>query len=73
MFEVNVFNPEQFGTFVAWLVIRRGPLSALVHPNTGDDERDHTQVSSVLGLKWSRKGLMENSWLCGWGRKYLWT
>ena len=36
MFEVNVFTPAQFGAFVAWLVINRGPLSALVHPNTGD-------------------------------------
>ncbi|KAK3174233.1 hypothetical protein OEA41_001477 [Lepraria neglecta] len=38
MFEVNVFRPAQFGAFIAWLVINRGPLSALVHPNTGDDE-----------------------------------
>jgi len=38
MFEVNVFTPAQFGAFVAWLVINRGPLSVLVHPNTGDDE-----------------------------------
>ncbi|KAK5743791.1 hypothetical protein LTR17_002413 [Elasticomyces elasticus] len=43
MFEVNVFNPEQFGAFIPWLVINRGPLSALIHPNTGDDVRDHTQ------------------------------
>jgi hypothetical protein len=41
MFEVNVFSPEQFGAFVAWLVVWRGILSALVHPNTGDDVRDH--------------------------------
>ncbi|WKT49343.1 Dopa 4,5-dioxygenase [Fusarium oxysporum f. sp. vasinfectum] len=32
MFEVNVFSPAQFGAFVAWLAIWRGPLSALVHP-----------------------------------------
>lgn len=38
MFEVNVFTPAQFGAFVAWLVINRGPLSALVHPNTDDPE-----------------------------------
>lgn len=43
MFEVNLFTPEQFGAFIPWLVINRGPLSALVHPNTGDDVRDHTQ------------------------------
>ena len=43
MFEVNVFSPEQFGAFVSWLVVWRGPLSALIHPNTGDDVRDHSQ------------------------------
>lgn len=43
MFEVNVFTPEQFGAFVSWLVVERGGLSVLVHPNTGDDLRDHTQ------------------------------
>ena len=42
MFEVNVFTPAQFGAFIPWLVINRGPLSALVHPNTGEAE-----VSSI--------------------------
>jgi DOPA 4,5-dioxygenase len=46
MFEVNLFTPAQFGAFVAWLVIHRGPLSALIHPNTGDDMRDHTQLAT---------------------------
>lgn len=49
MFEVNVVTPAQFGAFVSWLVINRGPLSALVHPNTDDDERDHTQRATWLG------------------------
>ncbi|TLD18323.1 hypothetical protein E2P81_ATG12118 [Venturia nashicola] len=57
MFEVNVFTPAQFGAFVSWLVIHRGPLSALVHPNTGDEVRDHTQRATWLGqpypLNWS--------------------
>lgn len=54
MFEVNLFNPSQFGAFVPWLVINRGPLSALVHPNTGSDEeeeRNHTQRATWLGEK----------------------
>ena len=38
MFEVDILTPAQFGAFVAWLVINRGPLSALVHPNTDDPE-----------------------------------
>ncbi|KAI7325240.1 hypothetical protein KC315_g8017 [Hortaea werneckii] len=46
MFEVNLFTPEQFGAFVPWLVIHRGPLSVLLHPNTGDDVRDHTQLAT---------------------------
>src|SRR6266480_7266227 len=46
MFEVNLFTPAQFGAFIPWLVINRGPLSVLVHPNTEDDseaKRNHTQ------------------------------
>jgi aromatic ring-cleaving dioxygenase len=52
MFEVNLFTPAQFGAFVPWLVINRGPLSALVHPNTeseGEGERNHTQRATWLG------------------------
>ncbi|USW56063.1 Putative Dopa 4,5-dioxygenase, DOPA-like superfamily [Septoria linicola] len=49
MFEINLFTPAQFGAFIPWLVINRGPLSALVHPNTGDDERDHTQRATWMG------------------------
>ncbi|TGZ83477.1 hypothetical protein EX30DRAFT_338099 [Ascodesmis nigricans] len=49
MFEVNLFTPAQFGAFVPWLVVNRGPLSALVHPNTGDDVRDHSQRATWLG------------------------
>lgn len=49
MFEVNIFTPAQFGAFIPWLVINRGPLSALVHPNTGDDLRDHTQRATWMG------------------------
>lgn len=49
MFEVNLFTPAQFGAFIPWLVINRGPLSALLHPNTGDHIRDHTQRATWLG------------------------
>jgi aromatic ring-cleaving dioxygenase len=40
---------EQFGAFIPWLVINRGPLSALIHPNTGENERDHTQRATWMG------------------------
>ncbi len=51
MFEVNLFTPAQFGAFIPWLVINRGPLSVLVHPNTTSDEeeRNHTQRATWLG------------------------
>ncbi|KAK3058353.1 hypothetical protein LTR09_001431 [Extremus antarcticus] len=49
MFEVNVFDPTQFGAFIAWLVVNRGPLSALIHPNTDDEIRDHTQRATWMG------------------------
>ncbi|QSZ30438.1 hypothetical protein DSL72_004961 [Monilinia vaccinii-corymbosi] len=58
MFEVNIFTPAQFGAFIPWLVINRGPLSALIHPNTVDEngklldeERDHTQRATWMGEK----------------------
>lgn len=44
MFEVNVFTPAQFGAFIPWLAVNRGPLSALVHPNTTDEEADPGRV-----------------------------
>jgi aromatic ring-cleaving dioxygenase len=49
MFEVNIFTPAQFGAFIPWLVIHRGPLNVLVHPNTGNEYRDHTQRANWLG------------------------
>jgi aromatic ring-cleaving dioxygenase len=57
MFEVNIFTPAQFGAFIPWLVINRGPLSALIHPNTvdpvtgeeTDGERNHTQRATWMG------------------------
>jgi aromatic ring-cleaving dioxygenase len=59
MFEVNVFTPIQLGAFISWLIFMRGPLSALLHPNTkepGVDElkaevRNHTQRATWLGEK----------------------
>ncbi|KAH8666461.1 DOPA-like domain-containing protein [Xylariales sp. PMI_506] len=59
MFEVNLFTPAQFGAFIPWLAIWRGPLSALVHPNTveeGVDEldierRNHSQRAMWMGEK----------------------
>ena len=58
MFEVNLFTPAQFGAFISWLVIWRGPLSVLVHPNTDEpgldsevELRNHTARATWLGDK----------------------
>ena len=52
MFEVSVFTPAQFGAFVAWLVINRGPLGALVHPNTDDTEVGASSFHIFLDFSW---------------------
>ncbi|KAF3171938.1 hypothetical protein TWF225_009015 [Orbilia oligospora] len=51
MFEVNLFTPAQFGAFIPWLMLHRGPLSVLVHPNTGHELHDHTVGAVWLGEK----------------------
>lgn len=64
MFEVNLFTPAQFGAFIPWLTIHRGPLSALIHPNTVDDGeelRNHTQRATWMGEKLPlRTGVLYN-------------
>ncbi|KAI0437451.1 DOPA-like domain-containing protein [Xylaria telfairii] len=56
MFEVNLFTPAQFGAFVPWLAIWRGPLSVLIHPNTVEDGshaeielRNHSERAIWMG------------------------
>lgn len=57
MFEVNLFTPAQFGAFIPWLAVWRGPLSVLVHPNTTETDvpeherelRNHTERAIWLG------------------------
>ncbi|TFK39783.1 DOPA-like domain-containing protein [Crucibulum laeve] len=52
MFEVNTFTPHQTGAFFSWLTVNRGPCSVLVHPNTDDAYRDHTELMSWMGRPW---------------------
>lgn len=57
MFEVNLLTPAQFGAFVPWLSIWRGPLSVLIHPNTTEEGlpehqrelRNHTKDAIWMG------------------------
>ncbi|EIM86840.1 uncharacterized protein STEHIDRAFT_131386 [Stereum hirsutum FP-91666 SS1] len=52
MFEVNTFNPHQTGAFFSWLTVNRGPCSVLIHPNTGDAYKDHTELMTWIGKPW---------------------
>ncbi|KAL6061863.1 DOPA 4,5-dioxygenase [Balamuthia mandrillaris] len=49
MWEADLSNPLDFGTFVPWMATRHGKLSVLVHPNTDDMVKDHTESALWLG------------------------
>ncbi|KAL8659457.1 MAG: hypothetical protein Q9226_000416 [Calogaya cf. arnoldii] len=51
MFEVDLSTPAQFGAFIPWLAIHHGPLSVLIHPNTGNAHLDHTKNAVWIGDK----------------------
>ena len=43
------FAPAEFPDVVAWLALNHGPLDVFVHPNTGDELRDHRDSAMWLG------------------------
>ena len=43
------FAPAQFADVVAWLALNHRELDVLVHPNTGDELRDHRDRALWLG------------------------
>jgi aromatic ring-cleaving dioxygenase len=43
------FNSVTHGLVLAWLEVNRGETSVLVHEDTGDDVRDHTEGKIWLG------------------------
>ena len=43
------FPVELFASLAPWLMLNRGGLDVLLHPETGDDLRDHTQHAAWLG------------------------
>lgn len=46
-----IFGNSEFNKLVPWLMLNRGGLSILVHPETGDDLADHTSHAVWLGEK----------------------
>lgn len=43
------FAPAQLRDVVSWLVLNHGALDVFVHPNTGDQLRDHRDCALWLG------------------------
>jgi aromatic ring-cleaving dioxygenase len=43
------FGPEKIGDVIGWLATRREGLVVLVHPETGDELRDHTEHAVWMG------------------------
>ena len=43
------FAPARFADVVGWLALNHGALDVFVHPNTGDELRDHRDSAMWLG------------------------
>jgi len=43
------FSPQQFPEVVPWLALNRAGLTVFVHPQTGDDLRDHRDYAMWMG------------------------
>lgn len=43
------FGPEQAGEVIGWLALNREGLNILVHPETGDELKDHTDHAIWMG------------------------
>jgi aromatic ring-cleaving dioxygenase len=50
MYQVK-FRASEFARIVPWLMLNRGGLSILVHPESGDDYQDHAFNALWLGEK----------------------
>ena len=48
MYQV-AFLPAEFPRFVPWLMVNRGGLAVLIHPNTGRSKTDHLVHAMWLG------------------------
>ena len=43
------FSPSEMNAVVGWLALNRRGLDVLVHPNTGDELRDHRDSAMWIG------------------------
>ena len=43
------FAPNEFSDVVGWLALNHGALDVFVHPNTGDQLRDHRDSAMWIG------------------------
>jgi DOPA 4,5-dioxygenase len=43
------FPASELASFLPWLMLNRNGLSILLHPETGDDYRDHSTHAAWLG------------------------
>ncbi|AOK32479.1 MULTISPECIES: DOPA 4,5-dioxygenase family protein [Burkholderia] len=43
------FSPARFADIVPWLVVNHGSLDIFLHPNTGDELRDHRDAAVWIG------------------------
>jgi DOPA 4,5-dioxygenase len=47
------FPPAEFPWVVGWLALNHGVLDVFVHPNTGDELRDHRDCALWLGKSYA--------------------
>lgn len=43
------FKPEVFGELIPWLALHREELTVFIHPETGNDLKDHTKHAMWMG------------------------
>jgi DOPA 4,5-dioxygenase len=44
-----LFGPDRLNDFLPWLMLNRDGLPVLVHPETGNDYKDHAEHAAWLG------------------------